>query len=85
VLRGGDASRECYFWFEEFFHFSGDHIPNSNEIHIENCSLISLFKLYRGECFNALKFTQWKEIWDELFPHVKMRTYKQVEISIYFQ
>jgi hypothetical protein len=81
ILNSGDASTECYKWFEEFFHFSGDHIPNSNEIHIEHSTYLALYNQYKKECVTTLGLSQWKEIWDNLFPHVKMREYKQV---IYF-
>jgi hypothetical protein len=81
ILSANDASTECYLWFQEFFHFSGDHIPNSNEIHIEHSTHIALYNQYKRECVFALGHTQWKQIWEHLFPHVKMREYKQV---IYF-
>jgi len=78
VLTGTDAERECYHWFDEFFKFSGDQMPNSNEIHLESVTFISLYNLYKKECLFEVNYKKWKFIWDELFPNVKMRTYKQV-------
>ena len=80
ILNSGDAAIEAYFWFKDFFHFSGDHMPNSGEIHIENTRYIALYNQYSRECFHKLGYTQWMEIWKHLFPHVKMREYKQVFI-----
>ena len=78
ILSGSDAERECYYWFQDFFHFSGDHMPNSNEIHIEFTTQIALYNKYTKECFFKAAYKQWQAIWDRLFPHVKIRTYKQV-------
>ena len=78
ILKGTDAERECYHWFDEFFRFSGDQMPNSNQIHIESVTYISLYNQYKKESFYEVNYKNWKFIWDTLFSNVKMRTYKQV-------
>ena len=78
VLDGSEAQYECCNWFDEFFKFSGDHMPNSNQIHIDNCPIKTLYKQYADECIFKVSYKVWKGIWSELFSHVKMRVYKSV-------
>lgn len=78
ILNGSDADRECFYWLDEFFHFAGDHMPNSKEIHLENQPLLALYDQYATEAFSKVEYSRWREIWEQLFPHVKLRVYKQV-------
>jgi len=80
VLPNSDASRACYSWMKEYFEVAGDHMPNSKEIHLENQSILKLYKQYTNQTFSICKlgYTAWRNMWKELFPHVKMREYKQV-------
>jgi len=64
---------------KEYFDIAGDHMPNSKEIHIENSPLIDLYKIYKKDVIlQWLSYTQWLSMWTTLFPHVKMREFKQV-------
>ena len=79
VLNGSYEQHQCYNWLEEFFKYSGDHMPNSNEIHIDNQPLFEIYKLYKSEYLGCtVSMDVWRYIWKECFPHVKMRVYKQV-------
>lgn len=78
LLPNTTASRECYEWMKEYFTVSGDHMPNSKEIHLENTPLIRLHEQYKRETFYHLQYNAWIKIWRDLFPHVKLRQYKQV-------
>lgn len=72
---------ECVSWFKDFFHFSGDHMPNiaGGGIQIENQLYSDLYNLYLKEVvFKPVCYKEWERIWADIFPHVKMRMYKQV-------
>ena len=58
----------------------GDHMPNSGEIHLDYMKELDLyFKFYVKECvLRPLQIGQWRWIWKNLFPHVKMREHKDV-------
>ena len=82
ILTDSDSARESYYWFDDFFTISGDHMPNSKEIHLEYTTLLALYNKYKSECnYKPLAYKQWQDIWDTLFPHVKIRAYKQVRSS----
>jgi len=79
VLAGTMESRECYEWMEDYFNIAGDHMPNSKEIHLENMKILTLYNKYLKEAiFPPLSYKAWRNIWTELFPHVKIREFKQV-------
>jgi len=79
ILNGSDEQTECYFWFEDYFKFAGDHMPNSKEIHLDNQPLFRLYNMYKTECLGeSVDYTRWRSIWNDLFPHVKMRVFKSV-------
>jgi len=78
LLPNTSEAIECYHWMKDYFNIAGDHMPNSKEIHLENTPLIRLFETYKRENVFLLSFSSWREIWKNLFPHVKMRMYKQV-------
>ena len=78
VLPNTEAARECYVWMKEYFNVAGDHMPNKKEIHLDNEPIFKLYDRYKKQTIYHLGYTQWRNIWTELFPHVKMREYKQV-------
>ena len=79
VLADDPKHFHCYDWLSDFFYFTGDHMPNSKEIHLDNQPLFTLYKLYLSEVFgDFVNFDTWRHIWKECFPHVKLRVYKQV-------
>ena len=53
-------------------------MPNSKEIHLDYVPLKDLYAAYLAETTGHVEYKQWKAIWDNLFPHVKVRVYKQV-------
>lgn len=70
---------ECVGWFKDYFYFSGDHMPNGGGIQIEYQLLSDMYNLYLKEAVNKpVCYKEWKRTWREIFPHVKMRIYKQV-------
>lgn len=83
VLDGSDEQIECYYWMDDLLNFSGDAMPNRAtggiaELHLESQSLNKLYAQYLSECVTHVSAKVWKFIWDNLFPHVKIREYKQV-------
>ena len=79
LLRDNEGEWAAYYWMEEYFHFTGDHMPNSKEIHLDYVPLNELYATYTSEVVeNLISYTTWKNIWDNLFSHVKIRVYKQV-------
>lgn len=69
------------YWFESFFEESADNCPNRNEMHMEVMSKAELYVadqavFHPGE--GVLTYNHWNEMWKTVYPHVKMRVYKQV-------
>ena len=82
ILPNTDASKEAYYWFKEYFEICGDHMPNSNEIHLESQDKIEIYEVYKRECLHKFHYTHWDWLWTNLYPHVKIRVYKQVRKHI---
>ena len=83
VLPKAEGSLHLYCWLEEFFGFVGEHMPNSNEIHLDNATVkLTVHKLYKTECLafqmSPLSYNRFLEIWCLCFPYVKIREYKGV-------
>lgn len=78
LLRDNEADWACYHWMEEYFYFAGDHMPNSKEIHLDSIDYKVLHGIYEIEVKDALGYKAWKNIWDKLFSHVKIRVWKNV-------
>lgn len=72
-------------WFEEM----GDQIPNrgGKEIHLELVQKLEIYEEYRNACIsvykdgpdNFLSYAKFVDVWEKLFPNVKIRVYKQVQ------
>jgi hypothetical protein len=78
VLPNTEAARECHVWMKEYFNIAGDHMPNSKEIHLDNEPISNIYNRYIKQTIYHLGYTHWRNMWKELFSHVKMREYKQV-------
>ena len=63
---------------------SGDQVPNSDTgaIHLEKQHKKNIWEEYVGDCeYNRdhfLSYNSFLKLWRDCFPHVKIRSYKQV-------
>jgi hypothetical protein len=78
ILPNTEGSIEMYYWMEEYFNLVGDHMPNSNEIHLETMPFKDLHKVYLDESFHKLSAVHFRWVWTNMFHHVKVREFKQV-------
>jgi hypothetical protein len=76
------VSLSCFAWMQSFFESVGDAQPNHNEIHLEPCDIKTIHKEYRDAMDDAgqpfLEYVAFINMWDNCFPHVKIREYKAV-------
>lgn len=73
---------------QSWFTKMGDQIPNrgNNEIHLELVEKLEIYSEYKAACLSVYKdepeaclsYAKILNVWDKLFPHVKIRVYKQV-------
>jgi hypothetical protein len=75
-------SLTCFAWMQLFFESVGDAQPNHNEIHLEPCDIKAIHKEYQNAMADAgqayLQYVAFINMWDNCFPHVKIREYKAV-------
>ena len=70
----------------KWFDTMGDKVPNRSggEIHLELVEKMEIWEEYVGTCTKVyrddtyLSYQRFVKLWDQLFPHVKIRAYKQV-------
>jgi hypothetical protein len=83
LMPNGQMHHLAKAWMSVFFQMVGDQIPNSNEIHLETQDKLEIWAEYvwdmhfLGE-YEALCYTKFLELWDLVFPHVRIRVYKAV-------
>jgi hypothetical protein len=83
LMPNGPLHHIAKSWLSVFFHMVGDQIPNSIEIHLETQEKIEIWAEYVWDMYTlgeyeALCYSKLLELWDLVFPHVKIRVYKAV-------
>ena len=83
LMANGPMNHLARAWMSVFFAMVGDQIPNSNEIHLETQEKLEIWAEYVWDMFhlfedNALCYSKFLDLWDTVFPHVKIRVYKDV-------
>ena len=83
LMPNGPMHHLAKAWMSVFFHMVGDQIPNSDEIHLETQEKLEIWAEYVWDMFflgeyEALCYSKFLELWDLVFPHVKIRVYKAV-------
>jgi hypothetical protein len=73
----------CIAWLEDFFRSSGDFIPNrGGEIHIEKTEKVTIHEQYEADLqfsgVSIVSYTTFLHVWDNHFPHCKIRAFKAV-------
>lgn len=63
LLTNTNEAFECYDWMKSYFDIAGDHMPNSNEIHLENTRLMRLYKVYQSEVQSSFGYNSWITMW----------------------
>lgn len=85
------ASKLTHAWMEDYFHLVGDFNPCNGEIHLEKTDKNAIYALYASEMKEIedlemvtqsdnlmVTDTYFYRLWNEQFPHVKIREYKAV-------
>jgi hypothetical protein len=82
-MADGIQSKLTVSWMSYYFSLVGDHVPNSNnEIHLEPIPRSDVYKEYCfdmaqvGDGSGALSLDAFRDIWKNVFPHVRIRKYK---------
>jgi hypothetical protein len=81
------AAKDCYAWLKAYIQLVGDPQPNrKGEIHLDDAASkkdihneYTAVKSEEMSTFTPLKYNAFLEIWDNCFPHVKIRKHKAVE------
>ena len=73
----------CYAWLKDYFSFVADYMPNTDEeMHLEPCEMSAIYEeyveFYKDDLNGVIDLKQFYNIWDSLFPHVKIRAFKAV-------
>lgn len=82
-IPNSQGSLLCCSWMKYFFELMGDHMPNGKgEIHLE---IVTKREIYEEYCVDMMgtgnsyvSARVFKMLWRNVFPHVKIRRYKQV-------
>ncbi len=71
---------ETFIWFRDHFDLIGDSMPNTDgEIHIDKIEKQDIYILYVNEVGKGcLTYSSWLKFWKKVFPHVKVRQWKNV-------
>lgn len=83
------AAIRTAIWMDAHFKLIGDHVPNSSsgEIHLEKQEKKSIFNEYKAifdaSGHSSVMYGRFTQLWSECFPHVKIRSYKQVSGKCY--
>ena len=82
VLPRGEGSLACFVWLQNYFGNCGDFEPNKKEIHLDAISKEAVYQDYRSDLILSrdedpiLEYETFVTVWNEDFPHVKIRKYK---------
>lgn len=81
------SATTAFAWMHNFFEMVGDKMPNLNEIHLEPIFVRVVWEEYvddlKGSLIPALSLWQFGQMWQDLFPHVKIRQFKAVTGKCY--
>jgi hypothetical protein len=84
MTRNTEVSQMAVEWFEEYFYDHADPAPNRLEWHLDLCDKKDMWKVYWNEmyalygCADSASYSDWLDVWNNVFPWVKLRVYKQV-------
>jgi hypothetical protein len=86
MMRNTELCQNAYTWFEGHFEDVGDYEPTVDQIHLDLCEKVDIYETYKKEMIirhgdpdgGFLEISSWLQIWNESFPFVKIRQYKQV-------
>ena len=75
---------QCVAFLCQYFALCGDNEPNANQVHLSMCEKKDVYEEYisddviidSGECYCL---TEFRSIWKNVFPQVKIRKWKNVE------
>ena len=85
VIPNGPGAITCYVWLQEYFDSCGDYEPNRKEIHLDPITKTELHKEYAFDMTRRgtatihrpiIAYSTFVKIWNDCFPHVKIRAYK---------
>ena len=73
------SALDAYDWMHEYFNSFGEHVPNSDQIHLEYTPVKSIWEEYLEDSFGAetVSYSYFVRLWHKCFPHVRIREYKQ--------
>ena len=79
LLPNSTESIDCYSWMRQYFNDYGEHVPNSDQIHLEHVPIKSIWEEYTDDPgqSDTVSYKQFVTIWVKCFPHVRIREYKQ--------
>ena len=76
----------------DWFKTTGDFMPNSKEIHLELQQKNEIYLEYQRTCIEFYKddtflsYSRFVTLWEQLYPHVKIRVFKQVNcLAVIFE
>ena len=71
---------------EDYFSLLADPTPNGKEIHLDPINKKEIYEEYEQDMNDIfeepLSSTTFLKVWNDAFPHVKIREYKQVSFLL---
>jgi hypothetical protein len=81
------SATTAFAWMYNFFEMVGDKMPNIGEIHLEPIFIRVIWEEYvddlKGGLIPTVGLKQFGKMWEDLFPHVKIRQFKAVTGKCY--
>ena len=79
LLPNTERALDAFTWMDRYFTDYGEHVPNSEEIHLEHVEIKTIWTEFVADqhANHAISYNQFCELWHTCFPLVRIREYKQ--------